>query len=62
MRLLMTKCGILRGESFLWCELSDFWGFMKTDEDPHPLHCVVMTIFQGKLILTGHYMEGSAVL
>ena len=47
MGFLMTKCGILHGRSFFRCELSDFWDFMKTDEEPHPLHCVVMTIFQG---------------
>ena len=58
----MTKCVLLCGKSFFRCELSDFWDFMKADEEPHPLHYVVMTIFQGKLILTGHYMEGSAVL
>ena len=40
--ILMTKCGILRGESLFRCELSDFWDFMRTDEEPHPLHCVVM--------------------
>ena len=62
MCLLMTKCGILRVGSLFWCELSDFWYFMTTDEEPHPLHYVVTEIFRGKLILTGHYMEGSAVV
>ena len=47
----MNKFIILCGGSLFWCELSDFWGFTKTDEDPHPLHCVVMTIFQGKMNL-----------
>ena len=42
---LMTKCRILHGESLFWFGLSDFWDFMKTDEDPHPPHCVVMPIF-----------------
>ena len=27
MCFLMTKCGILCGESFFWCELSDFGSF-----------------------------------
>ena len=45
--LLINKCGILHGESLFCCELSDFGGFVKIDEDPHPLHCVVMTILQG---------------
>ena len=49
MYLLMTKCGIHCGESLFWCELSDFWVFLKTDEEPHPLNFVVMTIFQGKM-------------
>ena len=49
MCFLMTKYGILCGKSFFRCELSDFWVFMKTYEDPHSLHCVVMTIFQGKI-------------
>ena len=46
---LMTKCRILHGESLFRCDLSDFWDFMKTDEDPHPPQCVIMTIFQGKI-------------
>ena len=45
----MTKCGIIRGESLFWCELTDFWGYMKSNEEPHPLHCVFMTIFQGEM-------------
>ena len=44
---LMNKFRILSGKSYFWYELSDFWDFMKTDEELHPLHCVVMTIFQG---------------
>ena len=48
MCLLMTKSGILCGKSFFWCELSDFWDIMKTDEEPHTLHCVATKIFQGK--------------
>ena len=48
MCFLMTKCGIPRGESLFWCELSDFWDFMRTGEDLHSLYCVVMTISQGK--------------
>ena len=47
MLLLMAKCVIFYGKSLFWCKLSDFWDFMKTDADPHPLHCVVMTIHQG---------------
>ena len=43
----MTKCGILCGKSLLLCELSDSLDFMKTDEDPHPLHFLVMKILQG---------------
>ena len=58
----MNKCVILCGQSLFWCELSEFWNFMKTDEETNPLHCVVMTIFQGLIILTGHYMEVSAFL
>ena len=46
---LTNKCGILRGESLFWCELLDFWDFMKTDEEPDPLHCVVMTILRGEM-------------
>ena len=46
---LMTKCGILHGESLFRCKLSDFWDFMKTDEELDPLYCVVLTIFQGDL-------------
>ena len=49
MCLLMTKCGLICGKSLFWCELSVFWDLMKTDEEPHPLHCVVMTIFQGEM-------------
>ena len=49
MCLSMTKLGIICGKSLFWCELSDFWGFMKTYEDTHPLHCVVMKILQGKM-------------
>ena len=49
MCFLMNKCGILRSESFFWCKLSDFWGFLKTDEEPQPLYCVVMKIFQGRM-------------
>ena len=45
----MTKCGILCHKSLSCFELSYFWGFMKTDEDPYPLYCVVMTILQGKI-------------
>ena len=47
MCFLMNKEGIFCGESFFRCGLSEFWDFMKTDENYHPLHCVVMTIFQG---------------
>ena len=45
----MNKYGIPRGESLFQCELSDFWDLMKIDEDPHPLHYMVMTIFQGEM-------------
>ena len=45
---LIKKYVIIFGRSLFWCELSDFWDFTRTDEEPHPLHCVVMTIFQGK--------------
>ena len=45
---LMNKFRILSGKSYFWYELSDFWDFMKTDEEPHPLHCVVIKILQGK--------------
>ena len=47
MSFLMTRYGILHGKSLFWCELSDFWNFMKKYEEHHPLHCVVMKIFQG---------------
>ena len=53
MCFLMTKRGILCGKLLFRCELSHFWDFIKTDEDPHHPHCVVMKIFQGKRILTG---------
>ena len=49
MWFLVTKCGILRGKSLFWSELSYFWYFMKKNEEPHPLHYVVMTIFHGKI-------------
>ena len=49
MLCLMNKCVIRRGKSLLWCELSDFGDFMKIDEEPYPLYCVVMKIFQGKM-------------
>ena len=49
MCFLMTKCGMLCGGSLFRCGLLDFWGFMKTDKYPYPLHCVVMKIFQGKM-------------
>ena len=45
----MTKYIILHGESFFWCGLSDYWDFIKTYEEPHPLNCVVMKIFQDKM-------------
>ena len=47
MCFLMAKYGILRGKSLFSCELSYYWYFMKTDEEPHPLHYVAMEIFQG---------------
>ena len=59
---VMTKCGIICGKYVFCCELSDFCDFMKTDEEPHPLHFVGMKILQGKWFLTGHYMEGSTVM
>ena len=46
---LMNKFRILSGKSYFWYELSDFWDFMKTDEETHPLHSMVMTIFQGEI-------------
>ena len=49
MLLLMTKFGILHCEWLFWCRLSDFWDFMKTEKDPHPLNDVVMKILQGKI-------------
>ena len=49
MCFLMTKCGILCGESLFQCELSELWYFMKKYEGTQQLHCVVMTIFQGKV-------------
>ena len=58
----MTKCGILCGEMLFGCGLSDLWDFTKTVEDKHPLNCIVITISFKKRILTGNYMEGSAVL
>ena len=45
----MTKCGIIHGESLFWFELSEFFDFMKTDEDPHTLHCAVMKIFEREM-------------
>ena len=47
--LLNEKRGIIHGESLNRCGLSEFWHFMKIDEEPHPLHCVVMTILQVKM-------------
>ena len=44
MCFLMTKWGVLRGESLFWCALSDFLGFIKTDEEPHPINFVGMAI------------------
>ena len=49
MCFLMTKYVILCSKSLIWCELSDFWGFMKTYEKIHPLHFVVIKIFQEKI-------------
>ena len=49
MCFLMTECRIICGKLLFWCELSKFWGFMITDEKPHPPNCVVMTIFQVKM-------------
>ena len=47
MCFLMDKYGILCGKSLFRCELSYFWYFVKIDEEPYPLYCVVMAIFQG---------------
>ena len=34
MCFLMTECRIICGKLLFWCELSEFWGFMITDESP----------------------------
>ena len=52
MCFLMTKCGILCGESFFGVNYQTLGCFRKIDEEPHPLHCVFMTILQGWGVLT----------